>query len=118
MRVLSNRNSASIARATTRMISHVRDERKARTKTLIQVGGNVSIADLLEPFGIQEGDDLQFDPESYAKGATLLGFLDYASEHLLEADDPQQMERFKQRGITLLRKRAAQKVYHNTRQIW
>jgi len=97
------------------MSSYSSNERKARTKTLIQVGGNVSIAGLLEPFGIQEGDDLQFDPKSYAKGATLLGFLDYASEHLLKIDDPQQMERFKQRGITLLRKRAAQKAYHTSR---
>jgi len=50
-------------------------ERKARTRTLIQIGGLVDKAGLLELFDIETGDDLEQDIKSLNKAATLLGFL-------------------------------------------
>ncbi len=48
--------------------------RKARTRTLIQIGGLLEKANLLEEFDIQAGQDLQ-DPTQLDKAAKLLGFL-------------------------------------------
>jgi hypothetical protein len=48
--------------------------RQARTRSLIQVGGLVHKAGILEALCIEAGDDLQ-SPESREKAAQLLGFL-------------------------------------------
>ncbi len=50
-------------------------ERKARTRTLIQIGGLADKAGLLELFDIQTGEDLEQDIPSLNKAAVLLGFL-------------------------------------------
>lgn len=82
-------------------------ERKLRTRTLIQAGGLLSLSGLLEQCDISEGEDLQSDPEGYKKGAALLGFLTDASESLLRKSDPQQMEKFTQMGIRKMKQSAA-----------
>ena len=58
------------------------DERRARTRTLIQVGGLVEKAGLLQALGLEAGDDLQKDSEAFESAATLLGALLEASEAL------------------------------------
>ncbi|MBX9806105.1 MAG: conjugal transfer protein TraD [Alphaproteobacteria bacterium] len=49
--------------------------RKARTRTLIQLGGLVEKSGLLEPLNISLGDDLQKDYEHLESTAILTGAL-------------------------------------------
>ncbi len=49
--------------------------RKARTRTLIQVGGLLKLSGLLDFFEIVEGEDLQLNIQGQEKAATLIGFL-------------------------------------------
>ena len=102
-----NRNLSSIAQVSHLMLKENTQERKLRTRTLIQAGGLLSLSGLLEQCDISEGEDLQSDPEGYEKGATLLGILISASETLLQNNDTQQMERFRKIGETKLKQAAA-----------
>jgi hypothetical protein len=47
--------------------------RKARTRTLIQAAGLLEKAGLFECVGLEMGDDLQKDPETFEGAATLMG---------------------------------------------
>ncbi|MBP6985978.1 MAG: conjugal transfer protein TraD [Alphaproteobacteria bacterium] len=60
-------------------------ERQSRTRLLIQIGGLVQKAKILEAFNINVGDDLQ-DYESLNKAARLLGFLCNSLEQLDESE--------------------------------
>jgi hypothetical protein len=58
------------------------DERKARTRTLIQVGGLMDVAKLLDDFDIELGEDLQIDETKNDNAAMLLGFLNEAKKQI------------------------------------
>ena len=76
----------------TRSQSRNLDYRRARTRTLIQLGGLVEKSGLLDKFGIQVGDDLQKDPEVFDDAATLLGaFLENKDALELPEADAQKM---------------------------
>lgn len=60
-------------------------ERQNRTRLLIQIGGLVQKARILEAFNINVGDDLQ-DFESLNKAARLLGFLSHSLEQFDESE--------------------------------
>lgn len=49
--------------------------RKARIRTLIQAGGLLEKAGLFECVGLEIGDDLQKDPETFEGVAILMGAL-------------------------------------------
>lgn len=49
--------------------------RKARNRSLIQIGGLIAKSGLLERFEIEIGRDLQKDPEMEGKAATFYGAL-------------------------------------------
>jgi hypothetical protein len=51
------------------------EQRRKRTRTLIQVGGLLEKANLLHHFGIKPGDNLQEDPELQESTAELFGAL-------------------------------------------
>lgn len=85
-------------------------ERKLRTRTLIQCGGLLNLSGLLEQCDIMEGEDIQHDLESYEKAAMLLGILVNASETFLKNNNTQQMEKFKKIGKTRM-KQASAKYY-------
>lgn len=70
-----NRLSLLINREKYKMKQQSRSARKARTRTLIQVGGLVQKSGLMTAFGIEPGDDLQ-DYEHIHKARQLLGLLD------------------------------------------
>ena len=57
-------------------------ERRAETRTKIQLGGLVIKSGLAELLNIQPGDDLQLYEEHFDKAAILLGALLEASEFL------------------------------------
>ncbi len=64
--------------------------RKSRTRTLIQLGGIVSKAGLLEPLELDLGDDLQKDEQNFDAVATLMGaFLDLSAP--LSHDEAQKL---------------------------
>ncbi|MBP6098362.1 MAG: conjugal transfer protein TraD [Candidatus Levybacteria bacterium] len=64
-------------------------DRRARTRTLIQLGGLLNVAKLLEEFGINIGDDLQQDFDANENAAKLLGFLLDAKVTLMDENNPQ-----------------------------
>ena len=77
--------------------------RKARTRTLIQMGGLLELTPLPSLCEIQLGDDLQGEHQS--KAALLLGIFAKYSEFLpekLSDDEKQELETL---GLTLLAKR-------------
>jgi hypothetical protein len=77
--------------------------RKARTRTLIQLGSLLNLINLPSICGIKDGDDLQFDLEATDKAATLLGMLAHLEDSLPPALSPAQLEALKQKGVTLLK---------------
>ena len=85
-------------------------QRKARTRTLIQVGGLLKVCGLFELFGIEEGEDLQLNPAGQEKANALLGWL-WSVLDGREAFAPEQLERWKAEGRTALRVHQA-KYYH------
>lgn len=64
-----------INRENHKMRQQSKSARKARTRTLIQLGGLVQRSGLMAVFGIEPGDDLQ-DYEHIHKARQLLGLLD------------------------------------------
>lgn len=73
--------------------------RNKRTRTLIQVGGLVRLAGLLDICDIQEGDDLQVDISERDKAATLLGIFITCVENFKDELSHQHLEHFKAKGI-------------------
>lgn len=90
-------------------------QRKARTRTLIQLGGILNMVGLPSLCGINEGDDLQFDLENQDKAATLLGMLAHLNEKLLDPPHSLEtnngiLEEFKQSGIRMMKDHQAKKL--------
>ena len=85
--------------------------RRARTRTLIQVGGLVSLSGLLSICHIEEGEDLQADIESRDKAATLLGIFLEAVEKIPNPPQAHQVECWREAGIRALKVRSAQTAY-------
>lgn len=78
------------------------DLRRARTRTLIQIGGLIEKSGFLEKIGIQLGDDLQNDEALFDKASTLLGAVYELQETL--SHEEQQSTIWKERGKSLMRK--------------
>lgn len=88
-------------------------DRRARTRTLIQMGGLLNMIGLPQLCGINDGDDLQLDLNHQDKAATLLGMLVNINESLFSSQnievDNAKLEEFKQRGVQMLKDHATQK---------
>jgi len=78
-------------------------QRKARTRTLIQMGGLLNLTNLPEILGIAEGDDLQGDIHNMDKAAILLGMIMSLQENLPHDLTPSQIEAFKKIGVRHLK---------------
>jgi hypothetical protein len=78
-------------------------DRKARTRTLIQLGGLLDLTPLLSICGIELGDDLQLDQQN--KAATLLGILVSVTNQLPENINEEELENFRKIGVKLLKSR-------------
>lgn len=63
------------------------DERRARTRTLIQLGGLIEKSGLLEKLGLRIGADLQKDEEMYQPMLQLFGSLCDIRQQLAEDPD-------------------------------
>ena len=88
----------------------VSSDRKARTRTLIQIGGLVNMLNLPSICGIHDSDDLQLDLEASDKAAILLGMLAHLEDSLPPTLSDQVVDQFKQKGIRVIKKHAAQKI--------
>ena len=84
--------------------------RKARTRTLIQMGGLINMLTLPSICGIDDGDDLQLDLENSDKAAVLLGMLAHLEDSLPPTLSEQMIGQFKQKGIRVIKNHAAQKI--------
>lgn len=73
--------------------------RRARTRTLIQMGALLNLTDLPTLLGIEEGDDLQHDIHTMDKAAMLLGMILSLREHIPSTFSRQDLEFFKKIGI-------------------
>jgi hypothetical protein len=62
-------------------------DRKARTRTLIQLGGLLEKLNLPEIFGLELGDDLQDYDTNWNSACLLIGFLEQAKSTLLPQDE-------------------------------
>lgn len=76
--------------------------RKARTRTLIQMGGLLELTPLPALCEIQLGDDLQGEHQS--KAALFLGTLAKYAEHLPEKISDNEKQELETLGLTLLAK--------------
>ena len=74
------------------------DIRKARTRTLIQLGGLIEKSGLLQELGLKTGDDLQRDPECHESAAVLMGGFIELHKALSEVDGQAQKLLWAERG--------------------
>lgn len=79
--------------------------RKARTLTLIQLGGLVAKSGILEPLNIALGDDLQKDVEHLESNAVLTGALFELRDRFYCPEAPTQKMIWLERGKEVLGKR-------------
>lgn len=86
-------------------------DRKARTRTLIQIGGLVKLCGLMETCGIEEGDDLQHENDVDNRAPLLLGILIEAVQNLPSSPSQEDIEQWKTMGINALKLSAARKYY-------
>lgn len=81
------------------------DIRRARTRTLIQIGGLVEKAGLINLFGIELGQDLQNDDEVLEEVAALMGaFLELRKSCDIDAFQQQKILWTHEGKITLAQK--------------
>lgn len=102
-----NRKRSELAATTHKIARQDTADRRARTRTLIQLGGIVSLSGISSLLDINEGDDLQSDYDSKDKSAILLGAL---SELVIALEStPDRREKWLQKGINILKTREYQK---------
>ncbi len=87
-----------------------KSQRKARTRTLIQLGGLLNMLNLPNICGINPGDDLQTDFEASDKAAVLLGMLVHLEDSLPPTLSDPVIDRFKQKGILVLKNHKIQRT--------
>jgi hypothetical protein len=94
---------AKAAAINTRLNAYNNNHRKARTRTLIQLGGIISLTNLVAICDINQGDDLQIDIESQDKAAILLGLLVELNESLPESFTCEQLNFYQNKGIQYMK---------------
>ncbi|MBP9752217.1 MAG: conjugal transfer protein TraD [Proteobacteria bacterium] len=82
-----------------------KSERKKRTRTLIQAGAILNMMGFFDICDIAEGDDLELDIESKDKAAVLIGMLETLKNTLPHSLDNQDLQKFKNIGIRVLKMR-------------
>jgi len=76
--------------------------RKARTRTLIQLGGLIEKAGLLEALQLTPGNDLQKDPECFESVSVLMGALGEAYKSLDSTESQELKMLWCERGKEML----------------
>ena len=78
------------------------DFRKARTRTMIQLGGLIEKSGLLDDLNLTPGDDLQRDPDCFDSAAILMGALCELLQNFNTEDEPAQKILWRERGKEIL----------------
>ncbi len=102
IKIKINRLLAQKAALQHKMKKQENSKRKARTRTLIQLGGLLDLTPLLSICKIELGEDLQLDHPD--KSATLLGILSHLCDQLPEHFTDQDLAKFRSIGENLLKK--------------
>jgi hypothetical protein len=110
-----NQLHAQKAALTHKTRSKSKQERMLRTRTLIQVGGIISITGLLEKFNIELGEDLQSDTNQMDKAAVLLGVFMRVMEQIPNDLTSEEINALKQKGITKMNMHNSEYVYKTNR---
>lgn len=110
IQVKINRLQLQKATLENRLKTNSKSFRKARTRTMIQLGGLLNMLNLPNICGINSGDDLQTDFEASDKAAVLLGMLVHLEDSLPPTISDQAINRFKQKGIHVIKNHATQKT--------
>ena len=107
IQIMLNRKTSQVSAINYKIAKADSIDRKARTRTLIQLGSLVSLSGLTSLLHIQEGEDLQYDMDAKDKAAMLLG----AIAEIMESDSPSSMiqQRWLDKGIRILKTRDYQK---------
>ncbi len=79
--------------------------RKARTRTLIQLGGLIERVGLTKLFNIELGEDLQLDLAATRKAAVLVGALHELQRLLVTNNFDAKVEEWRKIGFQLLEKK-------------
>ncbi len=101
-KIAINRLLSQKAALQNRMKTQENRKRKARTRTLIQLGGLLDLTPLLAICKIELGEDLQLDHSD--KSATLLGILSHLCDKIPENFTDQDFEKFKSLGENFLKR--------------
>ncbi len=110
IQVKINRLQSKKATLENRLKTNSKSFRKARTRTMIQLGGLLNMLNLPNICGINPGDDLQTDFEASDKAAVLLGMLTHLEDSLPPILSDQVIEKFKQKGMRVIKNHATQKT--------
>lgn len=78
------------------------DLRKARTRTLVQLGGLIQKSGILDDLNLTPGDDLQKDPDCFDSAATLMGALCELRQSLHTENAAAQKLLWRERGKEML----------------
>ena len=78
------------------------DLRKARTRTMIQLGGLLEKSGLLDDLNLAPGDDLQKDPDCFDSAAILMGALHELRAILYTEEAEAQKILWRERGKEML----------------
>lgn len=79
------------------------EQRKARTRTLIQLGGVLKLTGLLDYCDIKVGEDLQEDLTAMDKSAVLLGILLETYDKVPNEPDDTKINAWMKRGINCMK---------------
>lgn len=79
------------------------EQRKARTRTLIQLGGVLKLTGLLDYCDIKVGEDLQEDITAMDKSAVLLGILLETYNKVPNEPDDSKINAWMKRGIECMK---------------
>lgn len=99
-----NRLNAQKTALETKQKMHNKQQRRIRTRTLIQLGGLLAITKIPDRFDIEIGDELQIDLENKDKASTLLGLLLTVMDQLPETFSDSELNDLKIKGIAFMRK--------------
>ncbi len=85
-----------------------KQDRRARTRTLIQLGGLIEKSGLMNLVELQTGEDIQLNHESFEKAAILFEML---SETVLkfENETKEELQTLKQKGLRKMKQASYQK---------
>jgi short subunit fatty acids transporter len=98
-----NRLKSEKAALENRSKQQTKKERMSRTRTLIQMGGLLSLVNIPAYFDIEAGDDLQTDLEKRDQSMMLLGLLVTVAEQMPASYSEDRKREFMYKGLRFMK---------------